>query len=97
MMNGRKRRQLLTIASIVVAIGIASCSPGLMLRLAVFPYSPSSAFTMKYEVERGERDNIRLYRITANAPVEKDTRGELTTWAVYRFGPFHYAKYYGEA
>ena len=73
------------------------CSPGLMLRIAVFPYSPASSFTMKYEEEKSELKGVKVFRITENAPVENGTEGELTTWAVYNIGPFHFAKYYGEA
>ena len=96
-MSRKKRNLLITLVLIIILIGIAACSSSLMLRVAVFPYSPASAFTMKYKVVKNESDNIKLYNITKNAPIERGTEGKLTTWAVYSFGPFHYAKYYGDA
>lgn len=76
----------------------ASLSKDFMLRAAVFPVSPQSALTMEYEYYKDlpNRDNAKLYIITKNIPVEKETQGELYTWVVYNYGPFHFAKYYGE-
>lgn len=76
----------------------ASLSKDFMLRAAVFPVSPQSALTMEYEYYKDlpDRDNAKLYIITKNIPVEKETQGQLYTWVVYNYGPFHFAKYYGE-
>ena len=48
------------------------------------------------EESKRSLENITLYIIRENAPVERATQGELTTWAVKSIGPFHYAYYYGE-
>lgn len=96
-MVSRKKKVIIILVAVVIFIGVATCSSEFMLRAAVFLYSPSSAFSMKYKYIGDETNNVRLYKITENAPIEKGTEGELTTWAVYSFGPFHYAKYFGEA
>jgi hypothetical protein len=96
-MINKKKRMLISFAAIVIILGVAMSSSSFMLRLAVFSYSPSSAFTMKYEQVKSDSKGAKIYRIIENAPIEKGTRGELTTWAVYSIGPFHYARYHGEA
>lgn len=76
----------------------ASLSKDFMLRAAVFLVSPQSALTMEYEYYKNlsDSDNAKLYIITKNIPIEKETQGQLYTWVVYNYGPFHFAKYYGE-
>ena len=95
-MKTRKKR-IIVIAVLTAIVLMAICSSGFMLRTAVFFHSPKSAITMKYEEIKSLRTKGTLYTITENAPVEKGTEAELTTWIVCRFGSFYYAKYYGEA
>ena len=47
-MNKRKKTRAVA-AIVVLAILLAMCSTDIMLRLAVFTYSPKSAVTMKYK------------------------------------------------
>ena len=47
-MNKRKKTRVVA-AIVVLAILLAMCSTDIMLRLAVFTYSPKSAVTMKYK------------------------------------------------
>lgn len=81
---------------ILIIICIISLSAGAALRTSVFFYSPQSAFSIEYRKVKTIGENQTLYRITANPPMEKATQQELYTWMIYSFGPFHFAKYYGE-
>ncbi len=93
----KKHKLAVVLICILIAVGAASLSAEAALRTAVFIWgSPKSAFTMEYE-EIGEVGKFTtLYTIRENAPVERETQHTLYTWAVFSFGPFHYAYYYGE-
>jgi len=80
---------------VVIAV-VLTCTPGMALRTSAFMCDMGSAFTMEFETVIALDKHRTLYKITDNVPVEKSTRGELTTWQVYHFGPFNFAKYYGE-
>ena len=84
------------IICIAMIICMLSLSVDMTLRTVVFFYSPKSAVSMEYEKSEDIDAVKTLYRITENPPVENATQQELYTWAVYSFGPFHFAKYYGE-
>lgn len=94
-MNKRKKTRVVA-AIVVLAILLAMCSTDIMLRLAVFTYSPKSAVTMKYKKADDRSAGKDLYVITENVPVKKATQGMLETWEVYHFGPLKFAHYYGE-
>ena len=85
---------------LIIILCMISVIPDLTLRCAVFFDSPKSAFTIEYERADDHPDDTgyrHMYRIIRNEPIEKTTEGHLYTWAVYHIGPFHYARYYGEA
>ena len=86
----------IVIICIAIIICMISLSINATLRTVVFFYSPKSAVSMEYEKSEDIDATKTLYRITENPPVENATQNELYTWVVYHFGPFHFAKYYGE-
>ena len=92
-----KKKIITIITSIVIVLGLISLSEAATLRAAVFmSFAPVKAFTMEFEESNYSPENVKLYIIRENPPVERATQGELTTWAVKSIGPFHYAYYYGE-
>lgn len=97
-MNRRKRITILSIGVALIVAIIISISVNLSLRFAVFFESPKSAITLEYEnIKTDEtKENTNFYRITKNPPSGGSGNG-MYTWVVYSYGPFHYAKYYGEA
>lgn len=72
-MNKRKKTGAVA-AIVVLLILLAMCSTDIMLRLAVFTYSPKSAVTMKYKKSDDRSAGKDLYVITENVPVEKATQ-----------------------
>lgn len=94
--KGKKKGVTVLVCIVAIAV-ILTCTPGMALRTAAFTYDMGSAFKLEFEKIMEFDNNWSLYEITENAPVEKSTQGELVTWKVYRFGPFHFATYYGEA
>ena len=94
----RKKKKTRTIStSIVIVLGLISLSEAATLRATIFmSFAPVKAFTMEFEESKYSPENVKLYIIRENPPVERATQGELTTWAVKSIGPFHYAYYYGE-
>ena len=97
-MSKQKKLKIICIALAVIIATMFSASNNLSLRLAVFLESPKSAFTMKYEkIELDEsNENAAFFYIKKNPPIGSAGNG-MYTWVVYSYGPFHYAKYYGEA
>ena len=92
-----KKKIIAIITSIVIVSGLISLSEAATLRAAVFvSFAPVKAFTMEFEESNYSPENVKLYIIRENPPVERSTQGELTPWAVKSIGPFHYAYYYGE-
>lgn len=92
-----KKKIITIITSIVIVLGLISLSEAATLRAAVFmSFAPVKAFTMEFEESNYSPENVKLYIIRENPPVERATQGELKTWAVKSIGPFHYAYYYGE-
>lgn len=92
-----KKKIITIITSIVIVLGLISLSEAATLRAAVFmSFAPVKAFTMEFEESKYSPENVKLYIIRDDPPVERATQGELTTWAVKSIGPFHYAYYYGE-
>ena len=92
-----KKKIITIITSIVIVLGLISLSEAATLRAAVFmSFAPVKAFTMEFEESNYSPENVKLYIIRENPPVERATQNELTTWAVKSVGPFHYAYYYGE-
>ena len=92
-----KKKIITIITCIVIVLGLISLSEAATLRAAVFVnFAPVKAFTMEFEESNYSPENVKLYIIRENPPVERATQGELTTWAVKSIGPFHYAYYYGE-
>lgn len=90
------------VIAIVVTILLLSCYAPIPLRIAVFFYSPGSAFNkMTYEklVDHPDRTWYReLYWIKDKTPIDYWTKDPLCTWVVYKIGPFHlFSTYYGEA
>lgn len=96
MKKARNKKGLTILMCLVVIAVVLTCTPGMALRTSSLVYDMGSAFTMEFEKVIDLDKNRTLYRITENVPVEKSTQGELTTWQVYHFGPFNFAKYYGE-
>lgn len=93
----KKKKIAASIVCIVIFLCAISFSAEASLRAAVFAsFAPVKAFTMEFEKMKDISDNEALYYITENQPVERATQGILYTWAVYSYGPFHFAKYYGE-
>lgn len=84
------------LVGVIVIAFILTCTPGMALRTSALFFDMGSAFTLKYEKKEDVSRHKAVYRITENVPVEKATQGELCTWMVYHYGPFHFAKYYGE-
>ncbi|MCB6993888.1 hypothetical protein LI177_10390 [bacterium 210820-DFI.6.37] len=95
-MKTKKAKIIIVIICIAMIICMISLSVDATLRTVIFFYSPKSAVSMEYEKLKDIDDTKTLYRITENSPMEKATQNELYTWVVYSFGPFHFAKYYGE-
>lgn len=96
MLKDNKYKTLLIVLLVVCLLGMSS---QIVFRVTVFFHSPTSAFKMEFkeiENEGSELDIVKFYRITKNPPYEWETDHELYTWAVYKFGPFYYVKYYGE-
>ena len=92
-----KKKIKVIIAGILIALCLISLSEAATLRAAVFvSFAPVKAFTMEFEESNYSPEDVTLYIIRENPPVERATQGELTTWAVKSIGPFHYAYYYGE-
>ena len=92
-----KKKIKVIIAGILVALCLISLSETATLRAAVFvTFAPTKAFTMEFEESNYSPEDVTLYIIRKNPPVERATQCELTTWAVKSIGPFHYAYYYGE-
>ena len=96
-MKKLKKKSIVVIVMLIIIFGSFVLSTNLSLRSAVFLADPQSAFTMKYEFYKSESSFCDLYRITKNAPYEKETQADLITWAVYKIGPLRYSKYFGEA
>lgn len=98
-MSKKKQIRKIVIASILIVLMLISLSEAATLRAAVFvSFAPIKAFTMEFEESKRSMPpkNTTIYIIRENAPIERATQGELTTWAVKSIGPFHYAYYYGE-
>lgn len=96
-MSRKKKKTITIITSIVIVLGLISLSEAATLRATIFmSFAPVKAFTMEFEESKYSPENVKLYIIRENPPVERATQGELTTWAVKSIGPFHYAYYYGE-
>lgn len=91
-----KKFKVILLIILIFAIGNIVMPAAGILKIAVFTFSPQSAFTLEYKYIDTESNGEKIFRITKNPPIEKATQGEMTTWAVSRFGPFQYAKYYGE-
>lgn len=93
----KKKKGIKVLVGIIVIAFLLTCTPGMALRTSAFFFDIGSAFTLEYEKKEDVSKHKTIYRITENVPVEKATQGELRTWMVYHFGPFNFAKYYGEA
>lgn len=96
MKTKKNRKAAYILSAIVIVLLCMSFSTSIMLRVAVFFYSPKSAFNMDYAYYKDEGKNGKVYKITKNPPVEESTDGILTTWIVYNIGPIKYATYHGE-
>ena len=95
----KKKIAKIIVAVILISTVLISLSEAAALRAAVFlSFAPVKAFTMDFEESKrsAQPKNTTIYIIRENAPIERATQGELTTWAVKSIGPFHYAYYYGE-
>jgi hypothetical protein len=91
-------KRIMVIAGIVAIACVMRIflSESLSLRVAAVFVSPKSAVMMK--IKYSHTDNgVRVYEITKNIPVEKETGESLVHWGVHHIGPFCYAEYYGEA
>ena len=92
----KKMKDLIGIICIIAVLIIFVCTPGMALRTSAFMYDAGSAFTLQFEKVTDISKYKTIYRITENVPIERGTEGQLTTWQVFHFGPFHFATYYGE-
>ncbi len=89
-MRKRAVKNICVVLALLAVVSMMFMSRGFALRAAVFPYSPVSALTMHAQFDRSE-GGVDLYRITTNVPIERATDSALTTWVIYKVGPFHFA------
>ena len=84
------------------------CTPIGALRLAIFPWAPETAVSTHIHTmfnrerqQQLQKEEIPFF-VTVyvfqfeNAPIDKQTKGPMITWKVYRFGPLCLATYFGE-
>lgn len=100
--NCMKKKLIIIISSCIVLLFIGlHITPELALRAYVFRIGhPIVAFTVNLEedyIHRNlETENIKFYTLH-EAPVDRETGNDLTSYRVTKKGFLFFAKYYGEA